>query len=146
MIRAMDKKAFKEVYVILEYLEDEDFEKIPLDVIEAIENNMDTEYEYEMNEDIDLASQETLPETRAILYNLFRDYLCEPWQKTKIIRMQNEERQKNELKKQEKYSLNVFENKEELKEVTKENTNSTELIKYEESFFKRIIKFIKRIF
>ena len=52
-----------------------------------------------------------LPETKAILFNLFRDYLATPEQKQKIIKMQHEERQKNELKKQQKYSTDVFINR-----------------------------------
>lgn len=147
MIRKIDKKAFKEVYVILSYLQDEDLEKIPEEVMEALEDNMDIDYEYEMNEEVDLESQETLPETRAILYNLFRDYLCETWQKEKIIRMQNEERQKKELIKKQKYGTDAFLNKtknDENKE--KLESKSTEIVKYKESFFKKIVNKIRRLF
>ena len=41
---------------------------------------MNEEYEYYMNEDIDLSNQQMLPETKATLFNLFRDYLSTPEQ------------------------------------------------------------------
>ena len=94
MIPSRYRNAYKEVYIILSYLDEDDYNKIPLEVIDAIENNMNEEYEYYMNEDIDLSNQQMLPETKATLFNLFRDYLSTPEQKEKIIRMQREDRLK----------------------------------------------------
>ena len=70
--------AFTEVYTILNYLDEEEYNKIPSEVINAITANMNTKYNYVMNEEIDLTKQPMLDETRAILFNIFRDYLCEP--------------------------------------------------------------------
>jgi hypothetical protein len=86
-----------------------------------------------------------LPETKAILFNLFRDYLSTPEQKEKIIKMQNEERQKNELKKQQKYNTEVFTNKskENEKQIKKE---TTDIVEYKENIFKRIYNYIKNLF
>lgn len=80
MIPGRYRNAYKEVYIILSYLDEDDYNKIPLEVIDAIENNMNEEYEYYMNEDIDLSNQQMLPETKAALFNLFRDYLSTPEQ------------------------------------------------------------------
>ena len=95
------KNAYKEVYTILQELNEEEYNKIPPEIIEAISANMNEE----------LKDHQMLPETKAILFNLFRDYLATPEQKEKIIRMQNEERQKNEIKKQKQYNTDVFERK-----------------------------------
>ncbi len=111
MIPSRYRNAYKEVYIILSYLDEDDYNKIPLEVIDAIGNNMNEEYEYYMNEDIDLSNQQMLPETKATLFNLFRDYLSTPEQKEKIIRMQREDRLKLERQKEQKYGKNVFENK-----------------------------------
>ena len=92
MIPSRYRNAYKEVYIILSYLDEDDYNKIPLEVIDAIENNMNEEYEYYMNEDIDLSNQQMLPETKAALFNLFRDYLSTPEQKEKIKKMISEER------------------------------------------------------
>ena len=133
--------AYTEVYTILQDLNTEEYNKIPPEIIKTIEENMNEEYEYELDEDLELKSQPMLPETKAILFNLFRDYLATSEQKEKIIKMQNEERQKSELKKQQQYNANVFQNK------TKENINqSKELIEYKESIFIKLINKIKSWF
>ena len=95
--------AFAEVYEILNYLEEESYNKIPKDFLEVIEENRNKEYEYIVENPEDLTEQPMLPETRAILFNIFRDYLCTPEQREKIIKMQAEERKQNEEKKRIEY-------------------------------------------
>ena len=89
------KNAYAEVYKILQELNEEEYNKIPPEVIETIEANRNEEYEYELDNELELKDEPMLPETKAILFNLFRDYLATPEQKAKIIRMQNESRRKN---------------------------------------------------
>ena len=86
-----------------------------------------------------------LAETTGILFNLFRDYLATPEQKAKIIRMQNEARQKNELKKQQMYNTNVFANRQK-KDTVQPKNETTQIVKYKENIFKRILNKIKRFF
>ena len=136
--------AYREVYTILDCLDEEEKSKIPQEVLEAISSNMNIEYEYELDDDIELRKQPMLPETKAILFNLFRDYLGTPEQKEKILRMQQEERLKKEQKKKELYNADVFEGRKEQK--TKQQKEKLELIEYKESLFKRIINKIKRMF
>lgn len=145
MVATNYKNAFKEVYVILDSLVEEDYKKIPPELIENIYRNMNQDYKYELDEEQELSTQKMLPETKAILFNIFRDYLSTEEQKQKIIRMQKEERQKNELKKKEQYNTDVFANKEKTNnpEIQKEQVS---LIKYKESIFKKIINKIKNIF
>ena len=139
------KNAYAEVYTILQELNEEEYNKIPPEVIKTIEANRNEEYEYELDYELELKDQPMLPETKAILFNLFRDYLATPEQKAKIIRMQNEARQKNELKKQQMYNTDVFANKP--KENQTANNNETmQMVKYKESFFKRILNKIKSFF
>ena len=75
------KDAYTEVYEILEQLDEEEYNKIPSNVITAIRENRNTEYEFEVDEELELKEQELLPETKAILFNIFRDYLSTPEQK-----------------------------------------------------------------
>ena len=99
------QNAFAEVDEILNHLVEEDYAKIPHDLIETFQECKNPEYEYAYDEDLELSEQPMLPETKAILFNLFRDYLSTPEQKEKIIRMQAEDRKKRqEAKKQEAYS------------------------------------------
>lgn len=136
------RNAYTEVYTILQELNEEEYNKIPLEIIETLKANMNKEYNYELDEEKELKEQPMLPQTKAILLNIFRDYLSTPEQKEKIIRMQNEERQKNELKKKKKYDVNVFENK--TKEKLKQTNNQeNELVKYKENIFTKIINKIK---
>ena len=104
------KNVFSEVYTILGFLEEEEYKKIPEDVISVIEENRNQDYEYKMNDDADISKQSMLPETRALLFNIFRDYLSTEEQKQKIINYQEKEREKLELLKKQKYnSNNIFE-------------------------------------
>ena len=139
------KNAYKEVYTILQELNEEEYNKIPPEIIEAISANMNEEYEYELDEELELKDHQMLPETKAILFNLFRDYLATPEQKEKIIRMQNEERQKNEIKKQKQYNTDVFERKPKEKSVQNQQEN-TKLIEYKENIFKKILNKIIKFF
>ena len=137
--------AYTEVYTILQELNEEEYNKIPPEVVEAIKANRNEEYEYELDDELELKEQPMLPETKSILFNLFRDYLATPEQKEKIIKMQNEERQKNELKKQQSYNTDVFANKSKgiQKQVEKEEV---ELVEYKENIFKKILNKIRKFF
>lgn len=146
------KNAYTEVYTILQDLDEDEYNKIPPEVIETLDTNRNKEYEYFLDDELELKDQPMLPETKAILFNLFRDYLATPEQKTKIIRMQNEARQKNELKKQQMYNTDVFANKS-INKTTKVdenevNTNNEEkqIVEYKENIFKRILNKIKSLF
>ena len=139
------KNAYAEVYTILQELNEEEYNKIPLEVIETIEANRNEEYEYELDNELELKDEPMLPETKAILFNLFRDYLATPEQKAKIIRMQNEARQKNELKKQQMYNTDVFANRQK-EDTVQLNSEKTQIVKYKENIFKIILNKIKRFF
>ena len=67
------RNAYTEVYTILQDLDDEEYNKIPLEVIKAIEENRNLEYDFELDDDLELKEQTLLPQTKAILFNLFRD-------------------------------------------------------------------------
>ena len=139
------KNAYEEVYTILQELNEEEYNKIPSEVIKTIETNRNEEYEYELDDELELKEQPMLPETKAILFNLFRDYLATPEQKAKIIKMQSEARQKNELKKQQMYNTDVFANKPK-ENLTENNNETTQIVEYRESILKRILNKIKSFF
>ena len=139
------ENAYTEVYTILQELNEEEYSKIPPEILETIEENMNEEYEFVLDDELELKEQQMLPETKAILFNLFRDYLATTEQKEKIIKMQNEERQNNELKKQQNYNVDVFQNKTKISTKPIENQDN-ELIEYRESIFTKIVNKIKNWF
>lgn len=143
--------AYAEVYTILEYLDEKDKNKIPQKVLDAIEQSRNPEYIFDLEDDIELQEQILLPETRAILFNLFRDYLAEPWQKEKILKMQEEERKtiedmaqmqymKKQKELQKQYPKDIFDSKE---KNIQENILPVE---YKESVIKKILRYFKNLF
>lgn len=130
------QNAYTEVYTILQDLDDNEYSKIPSQVLEVIRLNCNKDYDYKLYKKLPLKYQPMLPETKAILFNLFRDYLSTPEQKEKIIKMQIDERRKLESKKQEDFSYDsLFKNNFEKFE------NNTELIEVKEkNFFQKILE------
>ena len=98
------KDAYSEVYEILKYLDENNKAKIPKEVIDAICENRNMDYTFELDEEKTLQEQNLLPETRAILFNLFRDYLASPRQKEIVIKMQRDEVRRNEIRKKENFA------------------------------------------
>lgn len=149
------KNAFAEVYTILDYIEDDDYYKIPEDVISVIYENRNKDYEYEMNEDLDIFKQPMLKETKAILFNFYRDYWSSNEQRKKIKKIQKAERQKVEEKKKIEYGIdNIFtsstsnkkscENNKHINDETIENNFLIEVKK--EGLIIKIINKIKMLF
>ncbi len=93
------QKAFTEVYEILNYLDEESYNKIPKEVIEAIRENRNIEHNFFIDESIPFCEQKMLDETKAILFNLYRDYLTTTERRNKIIMYQNQELRIEENKK-----------------------------------------------
>lgn len=144
MINTNYKNAYKEVYTILNYLDEDDYDKIPPEIINAIKSNMNEEYEYEMNEEIDIFEQQMLPETKATLYNIFRDYLATPEQKEKILKMQLEDRREIEIQKQENYKQeDLFKNRNSNFNAPNEPTALIEVKKL--NFFQKLLNKIKQL-
>lgn len=138
--------ACTEVITILNYLEKEDYKKIPMDLIQALEHNKNNNYKFELDWEISIKEQNLMRETKAILFNIFRDYLATKEQKQIIIQMQQNEREKKDKEKRDLYNINVFEknNRESRK------TDEKSLVNIQKSngikrIFKKIISFFKNI-
>lgn len=141
--------AFTEVYKILNCLNTEEFEKIPKKLITVIENNRNINYKYIVNDNTDLTQQEMLSETKAILFNIFVNYLSTPEQKEKINQIKYMNYERIEKQKREKYKTNIFEEKE-VKNIEnnekEQNRNIMALIEVKkESFFIKILNRIRRL-
>lgn len=133
-------KAYTEVLEILSHFSEEEYSRIPKEKIEFYKNNMDTNYEFKINPQIDLFEQDISEEANAIMISLFRDYFATEKQKEKlkILLYQNQSIQEQEKAK--KYNPNnLFENKKQ--QDIKENIATTQyaMIKYKKNIFKDII-------
>ena len=148
MIKTEYAKAYTEVLEIIKYFPKEEYDKIPTEKIEFYKNNMDKEYIFVINPEIDLSEQNISQEANAIIINLFTDYYATEEQKNKIKKILEENKQKEEEKKRERYNPDNIFNKniqEEKKEAELIN-EETALVEYKESFFKKFINFMKNIF
>ena len=148
MVKSNRKNAYQEAYTILQELNEEEYSKIPPEVIQALKENRNEEYNYEVDEDQELKYQPMLPETKAILFNIFRDYLATPEQKEKIKKMQSEERAKLEIKKKEQYNTENMFKLNTLQEVQEGTVKETEaLVKVKkENWLKKTVEKIKNLF
>jgi len=144
MITKEYRVAYTEVVEILKYVPDEDVQKIPEEKLVFYKNNMDNEYTYKLDMTKEFEEQEMSEITKAILANIFRDYWATPYQKEKIEAKEKYDLEKLEEEKREKYNPdNIFKNKKE--KIFVENTNLPVEIK-KETFFKKLISFIKGLF
>ena len=159
MVSEKYRNAFSEVSIILEHLRKEDYDKISKELIEAIEKNKNNEYKFALQDDVELKDQNLMPETRAILFNLFYDYYADEKQKAIIQDIWRTQSRKEDIEKQGKYDIDVFKdnrNKSSIEEseTTAENTeenienvdNNKIAVKKESiiiSVFKKIINLFK---
>lgn len=139
------KKALVEVDAVLSCLDYNEYKKIPTNIIDAIENNKDEEYTYDYDEELEYEDWSLMPETKAILYNIFKQYLAIEEQRKYLQQKERLENYKIESEKIKKYnSENLFKKEKEVKKVEQEENN--ELIVKRDSSFKRILEKLKSIF
>ena len=139
------KKTLVEVDAVLSCLDYNEYKKIPANIIDAIENNKDEEYMYDYDEELEYEDWSLMPETKAILYNIFKKYLATEEQRKYLQQKERLENYKIESEKIKKYnSENLFKKEKEVKKVEQEENN--ELIVKRDSSFKRILEKLKSIF
>ena len=128
-----DRKALAEVYEVIIMLKNEDFNKIPKEIIEAIELNKDNEYEVDFQK---LVRDEMLPDARQILSAIYTYYLADKEEKKVIFDLIN-------IKKQTYVKYPIFKKSNKIEE----NSNIQDIITIkEQNFFTRIFEKIKNIF
>ena len=84
-------KAYKEVDTILSYMPEENVNQIPENMRNMFKEKMDKNHEFVIDETKPFEAQVMLPETMAILANLFRDFWATPEQRAMIIESEKEE-------------------------------------------------------
>lgn len=133
MVTTNYKIAYSEVLEILKHISEEEYNKIPNDMIELFKTNANNDNEFVYNPNKTLEEQNVSETARTIIAILFRDYWATETQKEKIIAKQNYDREKI---KEEKYNYNnLFKSKSSL---FNENIEEQRLIIYKESVFKKI--------
>lgn len=142
-------KAYTEVLEILKFIPQQDVEKIPKDIREMMEKKKDDTYHFTVQGTDDFSKLKILDETEAIFVNFFRDYWATPEQRDKIIAKQIYDKKHIEEDKIKKYNstdmfnINIESNSGEMSEEVIEDNLP---IKYKETFFVKIINFMRKLF
>lgn len=138
--------AYTEVYEILNCLNEEDYKKIPTDLIEVFEEYRNIDYDYEVNDEQDLSKQPMLKETRAILLNIYRDYLATSDESKMIKAWLQADREYLEKQKIEKYKQNKkLQNDNDSFQIYKaDQSNSLPVESKNQVFYRQVIDRIKQ--
>lgn len=134
------QNAYSEICEILNLLEKEYVDKIPEKIKVFFENEKNNEYKCKIDINIPLEKQNLQKETLTILAILYLNYWYEnEEEKQELIKYFNDIDKQN----QEKYNMNnIFKQK----HKDTNNIEETTLIEYKESYLKKIINKIKRLF
>ena len=139
-------KAYVEILEIIKFFPKDEYDKIPKEKIEFYKKNMDKDYKFTINPEIDLSEQNVSKEASAIIVTIFRDYFATEEQKKKLEEIISLNGKKSEIKKREKYNPDdLFKSKNQSELVNKNNQNNVEetaIIEYKENFFTKFKKFI----
>ena len=150
-MRAEYKDALAEVDMILNYVDEESFSKIPEAYISFIKDNK-SDYIAKINPKKSLIEQKLLYETKVVLAVLYRDFWSSEEERKDLIKKEQEELKNIEKNKKIKY------NSEELFKEKRENTHqiqnnsqnnnkkNTQVLVVRENFFEKILNKIKKLF
>lgn len=140
--------AYTEVLEVMNHMSEEDYYKIPKDMIDMFRANCNNEYQFRYDLKKKFEEQEISKRGKLILAILFRDYWATLYQKERIIAKQDSDRQELERQKLQKYSRdNLFEKNLIIKEEKRAEFNIDSLIVNKESnIFKKIINKIRDVF
>ena len=137
MLELKYRNAFKEVDEILKYTDIDLVNKIPKKFIDFLRENMNNNYEFNVQEGLHLNKQKLSEEANNILALIYRDYWATEEEKEEFRKKDEEERKLNEEKLE-----HIFDRKD--NEPIEEKKNN-QLIKIEhESFIKRLFLKLKR--
>lgn len=139
------EKSLTEVYKVIEYLEYEEYNKIPKKFLKHLYEEMNKDYYFEIVVNEDFINNEMSNEAKEILAVIYRDYLVTKEERVKLLKEESEEEKRIEQKLREKYNPdNIFKKN---KEKDKSNDTNTSMIKIEEiKWYKKIISKILSIF
>lgn len=147
-------KRLVELYEVLKYMSDEDKEKIPQDLKEAIETGRDENYTWVYDESKPLAEQDLHPDTVAMLTHINMEYILTEEQKENVRKTLASNKKKNKINSdlipqeihvdESEPSTEVVDENEE--KIDESEENSMVPVKEHKSIFKRIAHFFMDLF
>lgn len=137
------KMAYTQVLEILKRLPKEEVAKIPTEEIEFLKENCDKTYKYILSPNARLEECQISRKAYAILVVYFKKYFATEIQKQKLDVILKNNQIAIEKEKREKYGVdNLFKTN----KLEQEENKKVEIVPYKESFFKRVLNRIKKIF
>ncbi len=140
MIDIEYSNACTELLEILQYLNKEDYNKIPNEKILSFMKNENSNYHFHYNPKVPFEKQAISEKTKYILANLFCEYWANDKQKEMIKNNRLQDHKIEETQKRELYNPDtIFQNKE-----NKINEKDLNLVPYQESIIQKIMRKIKQ--
>ena len=102
------KNAYKETYMILNNMKSDDVKLIPQEFIKFLKNNMNNNYNFELDIENNFKNQNLLKETKIILAYIFLNYWSTKEQKERIEQKFRYDIIKEENKKPQYNSKEIF--------------------------------------
>ena len=134
-------RAYREVYEIIKYLPKQDFDKIPSEMINMLEVNMDKNYKYDLDKTKPFEEQIMLKETRNILAVFYKNYWASEQEKERIQSKIKNDKEVSEKAKKEKYSSDIIFNRNEKNKMEPVSLIETQ----KETLYSKIFSFIKNL-
>lgn len=133
-------KAYVETIELIKLLDKSEYRKIDNKFIDMLKTKKDNNYTYTLDSKKNIEEQNIMKETRVILAYIFMNYLGTDEEKNIINKKFQNDIEKSEQLKSEKYSVDVFQNTEQ-----KRNKNvNTQLIVYpKQTFIRKLLNKIK---
>lgn len=140
-------KAFKEVYVILKSLGKEITDKIPPRFMNLIEENMDKDYIFILDDNTPIEEQNLSNEALGLISLIYRDYIVSDEEREKIKAEEKKRREEVQVELSQKYSYeNLFKKNKTTAEEKVEINSNEEMIIAEEKWYTKLINKIKSLF
>lgn len=142
MITKEQSMAYTELIEVLKYMSKEDVDKLPKDILDFYQTNMDTSYNFKVDTSKPFDEQILLEKTKIVLAILFRDYWATDAQREKIKKKETYDNNLLEEEKREKYANYDLFNKKKSQEV-----ETTALVEYKkEPWYNKFLDFMRKIF
>jgi hypothetical protein len=140
------KMAYTQVLEILKRLPKEEVAKIPTEEIEFLKENCDKTYKYILSPNARLEECQISRKAYAILVVYFKKYFATEIQKQKLDVILKNNQIAIEKEKREKYGVDNLFKENKLEQEENKKVEKVEIVPYKESFFKRVLNRIKKIF
>lgn len=139
--------AYKEVIEILKYTKREDVNKIPLIRILSMKYNMNQNHDFKVDINKPLTEQNVLPETKAVLVNIYKKYWASDYEKERIEAKEKYDKELIEQEKREKFNPdNIFKKTADKVEDSINNGEVTLVKVNDTKWYNKVFDFFRSLF